>query len=55
MKKYSAKRLQYAVAGRRYTQNVELGKKNSIIRNIEIIVACVVAFMAGTGMYELFK
>ena len=30
-------------------------RKNAIIRNIEIIVACIVAFIVGTGVYDMFQ
>ncbi|WP_165764559.1 hypothetical protein [Flavobacterium cyanobacteriorum] len=40
---------------KRFAFHASMKKKNTIIKNIEIIVACIVAFIAGTGMYELFK
>lgn len=39
----------------RFAYHTSMKKKNAIIKNIEIIVACIVAFIAGSGMYELFK
>lgn len=45
-----------ATAGKkRYTFHTSFSKKDNIIRNIEIGVACVVAFIAGIGVYELFQ
>jgi hypothetical protein len=53
-KDYSS--VQYAAAGKRgYAAHYSFTKKNNIIRNIEIIVACVIAVIAGTGLYELFQ
>jgi len=41
-------------AGKRDAHYSAFYKKDSIIKNIEIIVACVTAFIAGIGLYELF-
>lgn len=48
--------LEYVTAGKkRYTFHTSFSKKDNIIRNIEISVACVVAFITGIGVYELFQ
>lgn len=47
--------IQYPSGGsKKYRYPVDFDRKNTIIRNIEITVACVVAFIAGIGLYEVF-
>lgn len=49
-------RVQYAAAGKKkFIHYMSFKKKDAIIRNIEIIVACVVAFVVGTGLYNILK
>ncbi|MCR5862953.1 hypothetical protein LRS05_12765 [Flavobacterium sp. J372] len=54
MKKYRNMRLE-AVTGseNKYAHYSAFKKKDAAVRNIEIIVACVIAFMAGMGIYQV--
>lgn len=46
--------LEYVTAGKkRYAFHSSFAKKDSIISNIEIIVACIIAFISGLGIYGL--
>lgn len=56
MKNTAPKRLQFATASkRRPAFDYAFNRKSAIIRNIEIIIACLIAFIAGSGLYEVFK
>lgn len=43
------------VSKRKYVHHFAFAKKDAIIRNIEIIVACTVALIVGTGIYGYFN
>ncbi|RZJ75655.1 MAG: hypothetical protein EOO45_04905 [Flavobacterium sp.] len=46
--------MQYVPAGkRRFNHHFSFRKKDNIIKNIEIIVACIVAFIVGIGVYNV--
>jgi hypothetical protein len=46
--------LEYVTAGRkRYNYHFSFAKKDALIRNIEIIVACIIALIAGIGVYNI--
>lgn len=52
---YTYGEAQYVATGKKkYSHYFSFAKKDNIIRNIEIIVACVIAFIAGTGVYGMF-
>lgn len=54
MKKYRKMRLEAIADGRnRYSHYLSFKKKDEVVKNIEIIVACLVAFMAGIGIYQV--
>ena len=47
-------KLEYVTAGKkRYNYHFSFSKKDNLIRNIEIIVACVIALIAGIGVYNI--
>lgn len=44
------------IGGRKkYKWHFNFAKKDNTIRNIEIAVACIVAFIAGSGIYGLLS
>ena len=52
----SLRQMEYVTAGKkRYTFHTSFTKKDTIIKNIEVIVACIIAFTAGVGMYQLLQ
>jgi hypothetical protein len=54
MKKYRNMRLEAVTESENeYTHYSAFKKKDAAVRNIEIIVACVIAFMAGMGIYQV--
>lgn len=40
---------------RKFAWHFAFAKKDGIIRNLEIVIACVIAFIAGAGMYGTFN
>lgn len=40
---------------KRFKSYAAFSKKDTIIKNLEIIVACVVAFIVGFGLYNTFN
>ena len=40
---------------KKFAWHFAFAKKDGIIRNLEIIIACVIAFVAGAGMYGTFN
>lgn len=49
-------RLQLVTAGKnKQAYQFAFKKKDAIMRNIQIIVACIIAFVAGTGLYQILK
>ncbi len=44
-----------APALKRHRHYTAFSKKDTIIRNLEVIIACVIAFIAGAGVYGLFN
>lgn len=48
--------VQFATAGKKkYVYHFSFSKKDAIIRNIEIIVACIIALIVGVGVYGYFN
>lgn len=46
-------RLEAATAGKKkYSHYFSFKKKDNTVRNLELLVACVIVFMAGMGIYE---
>lgn len=49
-------RLQFVTAGKnRQAYQFAFKRKDAIMRNIQVIIACIIAFVAGTGLYEILK
>lgn len=46
--------LEYVAVGKkRYNYHFSFSKKDAVIRNIEIIIACIIAFMVVAGLYNV--
>ncbi len=49
-------RLQLVTAGKnKQAYQFAFKRKDAIMRNIQIIIACIIAFVAGSGLYEILK
>lgn len=48
--------VEYATVGKRkFPEHYSIAKKNTIIRNIEIIVTFAIVLIAGAGIYGVFN
>lgn len=48
--------VEYATVGKkRFPEHFSIAKKNTIIRNIEIIVTFAIVLIAGAGIYGVFN
>lgn len=45
----------YTHTPKRHGHYVAFSKKDNIIRNLEVIVACIIAFVAGLGVYGILN
>ncbi len=55
MKMIKPNRFPFTTGAKVKQAQISLKRKDAVIKNIEIIVACIVAFVAGSGIYEILK
>lgn len=49
-------KVEYVTVGKkRFQEHFSIAKKNTIIRNIEIVIVFAIVLIAGTGIYRLFN